>query len=122
MEIITTTSSVQLHYSPSEQHIIIYCLTTLYHILPIQLRESIHILQTIWISDVYSRIAIFHLGVDLDDVLVKLWVIRGREVDIWIEEVTGKNKLRLSIGKETRLRGLGGHVGECQFESADWCT
>jgi hypothetical protein len=37
MEIITTTPSVQLHYSTPEQHIIICCLTTLYHILSIQL-------------------------------------------------------------------------------------
>jgi hypothetical protein len=51
-----------------------------------------------------------------------LWVIRGWEVDIWVKEVTGKNKLRLCVGEIMRLGALGGHVGDCQFKSADWCT
>jgi hypothetical protein len=113
MKIITTMSSIQLHYRPSEQHIIIYCLTTLYHILSIQLREPIHILQTIWISDIYPQIAVFHLRVDFNDVLVELWIIRGQEIQIGIEEVARENKLRLSIGKIAGLGELGGHVDDC---------
>jgi hypothetical protein len=122
MEIFTSTPSVQLHDCSSKQHIIIYCLTTLYHKLPIQLRESIQILQTIGISNIYSRIAIFDLGVNLNDVLVEPWMSGCWEVDIGIEEMTGKNKLRLGKGKVARLGELGGHVDGSRFESTDWCT
>jgi hypothetical protein len=122
MEIFTTASSIQLHDCLSKQHIIVYCLTSLYHILPIQLRESIHILQTIGISNIDAGITIFDFRVDLDNVLVEPRVSRCGEVDIGEQEVTRKNKPRLSIREKARLRELGGHVGECRFESADWCT
>jgi hypothetical protein len=122
MEILTTASSIQLHNCPSKQHIIIHCLTSLYYILPIQLRESIHILQTIGISNIYAGITIFDLRVDLDNILVEPGVRRCREIDIGKQEVTRKNKPRLSIREKARLRELGGHVGDCRFESADWCT
>jgi hypothetical protein len=112
MEILTTVSSIQLYNCMFEQHIIVYCLTTLYHILPIQLREPIHILQTIGISNIYAGITIFDFGVDLDNVLIEPGVSRCGKVDIGIKEVTGKNKLRLGKGKVTRLRELGGHVDE----------
>jgi hypothetical protein len=39
-------------------------------------------------------------------------MIRCGKVDIGVEEMTRKNKPRLSIGEIARLRELGGHVGE----------
>jgi hypothetical protein len=53
------------------------------------------------------------LKVNLNNVLVEPGVSRCGEVDIGEQEVTRKNKPRLSIGEKVRLRELGGHVGDC---------
>jgi hypothetical protein len=106
MEIITATLSRQLHNCMPEMHLLVYCFTTFYHILPIQLQKSIQVLQTIWVSSIEPRAAILNPGIDLNNILIEPRVFRVWEAHIGVEEVTGKNKLRLSIGEILRLGNL----------------